>query len=95
MNFVNILLEEMTKVQKPSVVYEDNQGEIFLAKNGQVDMHTKKIDICHHFLRNMVEDKNMDIKYISSKENPAGIMTRNFYEVDCVKHMKSITEGEI
>ena len=54
-------------------------------------MRTKHIDILHHFLRGMIEDKDMDIKYIRIKENPADIMTKNFSESHCVKHKKSIT----
>ena len=58
---VSMLLGEMTKVQKPSVLYEDNQGAIFLAKNRQVGINTKHIDFCHHFMRVVVEDKYIDI----------------------------------
>ena len=64
-------------MQKPSIIYEDNQGGNFLANNRQVGMRTKHIDICHHFLRDMVEDKDIDIKYIQREENPAYIMTDN------------------
>ena len=39
-NFVSMVLEEMTEVENPSVVYEDNQGIIFLAKNRQVGIRT-------------------------------------------------------
>ena len=63
-NFINILLEEITEVNIPSVMYKDNKGAILLAKNRQVGMHTKYIDISHRFPREMVEDKDMDIKYI-------------------------------
>ena len=66
-DFVNVLLKEMTEVHKPSVVYKGNQGSIFLANSRQVGMHTKHIFICHHFLRDVVEDKNNDIKYIRSE----------------------------
>ena len=52
-----MLLEEMTKVHKPSVTYED----FFVAKNKQVGICTKHINICHHFLRDTVEDKDIDI----------------------------------
>ena len=30
---VNILLKEMTEGKKPEVVYEENKGDVFLAKN--------------------------------------------------------------
>ena len=73
-----MLLEEMTEVQKPSVVYEENQGYILLAKNRQVGMHTKHIDIIHHFLIHMVEYKYLDVNYIKSEEKPADIMMNPF-----------------
>ena len=41
----------MSEVQKPEIFYKDNQGDIFLAKYRQVGMHTKNIDMRHHFLR--------------------------------------------
>ena len=54
----------MTKVLKPSVLNEDNQGDIFLEKNRQVGMRTKHIDISYRFFSYMVEYKDMDMKYI-------------------------------
>ena len=49
------------------IVYEDNQGDIFLAENRKIGMHTKHINIYQHFLRETAEKKDMDIKYIRSK----------------------------
>ena len=72
----------MTEVQKPSAVYEDNQGTIFLANNRQVGMHTNHIDICHRFMWDTVEDKDMNINYIRSEENPVDITTKNCSEAD-------------
>ena len=48
-------------------MYKDNQGAIFLVNNRQVGMHTKHIDIHHHFMIDMVKGKDMDIKYIRSE----------------------------
>ena len=90
-----MLLEEMTKVQKPSVIYEDNQGAILLAKNRKVVLRTKHINIPHHFLRDMVEDKDIYIQYIQSEDNPEDIMTKNTLEAYFSKHTKRITEGEL
>ena len=78
---------------KPSVIYEDKQGMIFLANNSQVDICTKHIDICHNFLRGMVEEKYIYIQYIQSEENPSGIMTKNTSEADFARNIRSITKG--
>ena len=60
-------LEEMTEVHTAPFFYENNQGAIFLAKNRQVVMPTKHTDISHHFMRSMLEDKDIDIEYIRSE----------------------------
>ena len=70
------MTEEITEVQNTSVIYEDNQGVIFLAKNRQVGIHTKHINIHHNFLRDMVGDKDVDIHYIQSEDKPEYIMTK-------------------
>ena len=94
-NFVSMLLGEMTEVQKSSVIYEHNQGAIFLAKHRQVGICKKPIDIHHHFLRDMVEDKDIDIQYIRSEYNSADMVTKNTSEANFVRHMKIISEGEL
>ena len=57
----------------------------------QVGMHTKHVDIGHTFLRDMVEDKDIDIQYIWIEDNLVEIMTENTSKSDCMKHMKRIT----
>ena len=55
-------------------------------------MRNKHIDIHHHCLSDMVEDKYMVIKYIVSKENPTDIMMKKYSGANYVKHTKRITE---
>ena len=83
----------MTKVQKPSVIYENNQCAIFLLKNTQVDISAKHIDIHHHFLRDMVDDKDIGIQYIRSEDNHADIITKNTSESYLARCIKRITKG--
>ena len=51
LKFVSMLLESITGMQTPYVIYEYNEGAIFLAKKRQVGICTKHIDVHHHFLR--------------------------------------------
>ena len=67
-SFASMFLGEMTEVQKPSIIYEDIQGDMFLEKNRQVGIHTKHIDISHHFLWDIVEDKDIYIQYIRGED---------------------------
>ena len=43
--FLSTLLEEITDLHKPSIIYKDSQGTIFLAKKTKVGMRTKQIVI--------------------------------------------------
>ena len=57
----------MSKVQKLAIVYEENQGAIFLAMNRKVGMRKQNIDKRHHLMREILEEKDTDIKYIRIK----------------------------
>ena len=48
-------------------------------------MRTNNINICHHFLRYVVEEKDIYIEYIRSKENPAVVMMMNFLNLTTTK----------
>jgi hypothetical protein len=47
--FTCSLLMELTKRTTIAIIYEDNLGAIFLAKNQQVSARTKHIDIRHNY----------------------------------------------
>ena len=82
-------------MQNPSIIYEENQGTIILEDNRKVGICTKHIDICHHFMWDIVEDKYIDINYIPSEDKHEYIRKNNTQEADLARKMKSITEGEI
>ena len=67
----------MTKVKNLSIIYEDYQGTIFVANTRQVGICTKHIDICHHFLWDIVEYKDIGIGYIWIEDNPEYMSTNN------------------
>ena len=50
------LINEVAKHEDPAIIYEDNEGAIFLAKNQQVSMRTKHIDVRAHFIRDCVRN---------------------------------------
>ena len=43
--FQQMLLSEICENVIPGVIYEDNEGAIFLSKNKQVSQRTKHIDV--------------------------------------------------
>jgi hypothetical protein len=57
------LVEELTGQRKPAIIYEDNLGTIFLVRNQQVSSRTKHIDIRHHFMRDLQDKKELDVRF--------------------------------
>ncbi|GJY17002.1 copia protein [Tanacetum coccineum] len=54
----------------------DNKGAIDLSKNPVQHSRTKHIEICHHFLRDNVQKRNISIEKVSSEDNIADILTK-------------------
>jgi hypothetical protein len=54
----------------------DNQGAIHIASHSTNHNRTKHIDIKHHFVREHVNNKSIDIRYVSTKDQLADILTK-------------------
>ena len=61
---------------KPTTIFQDNQGAIELAKNDKYHTRTKHIDICHHFVRERVFSEEIKVIYCPSDSMVADIMTK-------------------
>ena len=61
----------------PGTIYEDNEGAIFLAKNQQVGMRTKHINIKYHFICELIGRNFLDTRYVRSKDKYADLTTKN------------------
>lgn len=72
------------------IIYNDNQGAAKLAKNSQFHGRTKHIDIRYHFIRDVVEDQKVTIKYIRSEDMSADILTKSLSKKNHVKCTKEL-----
>ena len=72
-----MLLKDLGHEQKePTVIFEDNIAAEKLSKNNIQHGRTKHIDIKHHFIREVVQSKQIEIKHIASSEMLADILTK-------------------
>ena len=55
----------------------DNVGPVWLANNSSVSERTKHVDLMAHFVRDMINDQVIEIKFVKSAENDNYIMTKN------------------
>ena len=77
LKFVSMLLTEIGVGEVPGTIFEDNEGAIFLAKNQQVSMHTKYINVHYHFIRDLVQEGLLKLEFVGTDDKYADFMTKN------------------
>ena len=58
------------------MIFCDNISAIKLAKNPVHNSKTKHFDLKQHFIRDLVQNKVVDLKYIKTKEQIRDIFTK-------------------
>lgn len=69
------------KADKPTLLYEDNQGAIEIAKNQRLHSRTKHIDITFHFIRERISSNEIKVMYCESESMLADIMTKGLSKI--------------
>lgn len=62
--------------EMPATLYGDNMSSIALTLNHKGHSRAKHIDVHHHFIRERVEEGDIEVVHISSAENLADILTK-------------------
>jgi len=60
----------------PTVIKSNNEGSVILSHNPQFYARTKHIEICHHWVRDLVNDKILDVQSCRDLEQTADILTK-------------------
>ncbi|KAK2371769.1 gag-protease polyprotein [Trifolium repens] len=68
------MLKEYNVEQDALTLYCDNMSAINISKNPV--QHSKHIDIRHHFIRDLVENKIVTLEHVGTKEQVADIFTK-------------------
>lgn len=58
------------------VVHYDNTSAINISKNPIQHSRIKHIDICHHFIRDLVEEKVISLEFVPTKSQLADLFTK-------------------
>ena len=64
------------KIKDLVVIFCDNTTKISISKNLVMHTKTKHIAIKYHFLRELVQDKEVSLEYVNTKEQIADIFTK-------------------
>jgi hypothetical protein len=68
-------------ISTPTIIYEDNQSAIKLTANPLHSNRSKHIDVRYHSIREIVKSKIVEIKYLSTAEMIADIMTKSLGKI--------------
>jgi hypothetical protein len=83
-NFKFLLQEQ----QEPTIVFSDNNSSIMLSKNHVFHKKIKHIDTRYHFMRELVNNKEMCLEFCRSKEQVTEIFTKALAR-DTFQHLHS------
>ncbi|GJW14106.1 retrotransposon protein, putative, ty1-copia subclass [Tanacetum coccineum] len=70
------LLIELGVNLRPVIVNCDNQSAIHLSRNAMFHERTKHINVSYHFIREIVESKEIEVAKIGTKDNAADTFTK-------------------
>ena len=71
------ILSDMEHIEEgPTVIYCDNMSAIAMSKNPVFHGRTKHIELRHHFIRDMVQNGEIQLEFVNTKEQLADIMTK-------------------
>ena len=59
------------------ILHSDSQSAIMLAKNPVFHAKTKHIEVKYHFLRQVLEDKRLELVKVHTDDNPADFLTKS------------------
>ena len=71
--FKQLLVGMKIEIKDPMVIYCDNTSAINISKNLVMHTKTKHIAIKYHFLRELVQDKEVRLEYVNTKKQIADI----------------------
>ena len=75
--WIKALLTELNIHMSLIPLCGDNQGSIFMASNPVQERRIKHIDIRYHYIREVVQQRKVELFFINGSENPADMFTKN------------------
>ncbi len=88
--WIRSLLSELGINLAPIPLCGDNQGSIFLSSNPVQEKWIKHIDLCHHYIREVICNKKIELFFIEGAENPADLFTKNLGRIKFLKFREQL-----
>ena len=63
------------------MLYGDNMGSLFWSTSEVQEKQSKHIDIRYHYIRELIEQKQINLDWIDGTKNPADVLTKNLEKI--------------
>jgi hypothetical protein len=94
-NWISQLLSELDlNVKSTAKLFCDNQAAIAISTNDINHSRTKHIDIRHHYIRDAIKNKQIDLAWISTDKQMADILTKPLSRIQFSKHRDTLMHVE-
>ena len=70
----------------PTLVHEDNKSTIIIISNGNDKGRTKHMDIRYHYIRELVQRKQLSVTYCPSPQMTADMLTKSLDIKSLISH---------
>ena len=88
--WIQSLLRELGFIILTIPICGDNQGSIFIGSNPVQERRSKHIDIRYHYVRQLVEEKIIELFFVEGAENPADLFTKNLASPKFIKFREQL-----
>lgn len=88
-NFISAL-GIVDSISRPLKIYCDNSSAVLFTKNNRTTSASKHIRIKFLVVREMVEDKEIEVEHISTEEMIAGPLTKGLRPIVFTKHVENM-----
>ena len=75
---------------KPAILYNDNSGAILLMQNTKNNIKVKHINIRYHYIREQVEEGDIEVHRVASANNIANIFMKQLPRVAFQRHCAAL-----
>jgi hypothetical protein len=85
----NLITSLSIKIDVP-VIYNNNSGAVVISKEPKLNPNTKHIEICFHYIRQLIKGKVMKIEQVSTVDMIADVLTKSLGKIKLSKSCKQL-----
>ena len=75
-----LLLKLKQRIEKPTILCMDNQSAITITCNPEFHNHSKHIEIRHHFLRQKLDEEELDLEFVPTGDQVADVLMKGLVQ---------------